>query len=287
MRVPSLQLEAFYEVAQTRHFTQAALNLRLTQSALSQRILNLEGGLGATLFIRERRSLRLTEAGERLLRYCRQQNLQEEDLLQEIQSGHRGLGGWLRVAGFSSVIWSVAVPALSAFVRDNGGVRVDFQETEMAGLIGLLKDGGADLILTAEKPEGFDGDVWALGSEEYVMVHSARVKGRRDVYLDHDATDEWTKRFFKRNARSISGLRREYMDNIHGLLEGVAAGWGSAVLPRHLVKNRADLKIDPSFKTLKTPVLLVRHRQSHPTRLLEAVTAELKRESGRWLAAKG
>lgn len=44
--------------------------LNITQSALPQRILNLESDLGSTLFIRESSGILLTELGQRMLRYC-------------------------------------------------------------------------------------------------------------------------------------------------------------------------------------------------------------------------
>jgi DNA-binding transcriptional LysR family regulator len=283
MKVPSLQLEAFYEVARLKHFTKAATSLHITQSALSQRILNLESGLGATLFVRERSGLRLTPAGEKLLGYCRVQNLQEGELLQEIKTGAATAGGWLRIAGFSSVIWSIAVPALADFVYENPNVKVDFRAAEMKELAGLLKSGEVDAILTAEKPEGPDWAVTPLGLEEYVMVSSAHRKPREGVYLDHDAEDPWTLDFLKRNGLATKNLRREYMDTVQGLMEGVAAGWGRAVLPKHLVKNNGALKIERHARTLKTPVLLVQPLMSHPVKLLEKVTGELKKNAVRSL----
>lgn len=275
MKVPSLQLEAFFEVAKTGHFTKAASALHITQSALSQRILNLEGGLGANLFFRDRKGLRLTPAGEKLLAYCRSQSLQEEELLQEIH-GAKVLGGWLRIAATSSVLWSIVVPALGDFVRDNPGVRVDFRAGEIRDLIGWLKTGEADLVLTSEKPDEAGWSVTDLGREQYVLVSSSRKKSRKDVYLDHDAQDSFTMDFLKRNGLAHKGIRREFMDDVHGLLAGVAAGWGSAVLPRHLAEGRADLKIHDELKYHKVPLLLVMHQQSHPSRLHGEAAKTLK-----------
>ncbi|MFM8314231.1 MAG: LysR family transcriptional regulator, partial [Deltaproteobacteria bacterium] len=71
MSISSSQLDAFFACSQTGNFTKAAKLLHLTQSALSQRILNLEGELQTTLFIRERNGIRLTSAGRELVQYCR------------------------------------------------------------------------------------------------------------------------------------------------------------------------------------------------------------------------
>lgn len=63
-------LRTFIEVKRTGHFGKAADNLFLTQSAVSARIRQLEETLGTTLFTRQRNDIRLTSAGERLLRHA-------------------------------------------------------------------------------------------------------------------------------------------------------------------------------------------------------------------------
>ena len=61
------QLESFVTVARTRHFTQAADRLGVTQPTLSKQIRALENSLGTSLFVRERSGVTLTSAGEALL----------------------------------------------------------------------------------------------------------------------------------------------------------------------------------------------------------------------------
>ncbi|MFT2089528.1 LysR family transcriptional regulator [Paraglaciecola sp. 2405UD69-4] len=63
-------LETFLEVSETRHFGKAAENLYLTQSAVSARIKQLEEYFNSALFVRNRNSLQLTSAGEKLLPYA-------------------------------------------------------------------------------------------------------------------------------------------------------------------------------------------------------------------------
>lgn len=63
-------LRTFLEVHRTRHFGRAAENLFITQSAVSARIRLLEELLGVRVFSRERNNIRLTPAGQKLLRYA-------------------------------------------------------------------------------------------------------------------------------------------------------------------------------------------------------------------------
>ncbi|WJG07757.1 LysR family transcriptional regulator [Aliiglaciecola sp. LCG003] len=65
-------LSTFLEVAQTRHFGKAADNLYLTQSAVSARIKLLEEYFNTSLFIRNRNSIQLSPAGEKLVPYAQE-----------------------------------------------------------------------------------------------------------------------------------------------------------------------------------------------------------------------
>jgi DNA-binding transcriptional LysR family regulator len=70
--VPDLRrFHAFVVVAEELHFTRAAERLVMAQSPLSRMIKNLEQDIGAILFIRTRRSVTLTAAGETMLEFAR------------------------------------------------------------------------------------------------------------------------------------------------------------------------------------------------------------------------
>src|SRR5207253_8893031 len=57
-------------IAQAGSFTQAAQRLALSKAAVSQRIADLERAVGLTLVQRTTRSVRLTDAGQRLVDDC-------------------------------------------------------------------------------------------------------------------------------------------------------------------------------------------------------------------------
>lgn len=65
MSIDIRQIKKFVAVAKTRNFTQAAGLLHMTQPSLSKQIQQLEERLGARLFQRDSRPIRLTEAGRR------------------------------------------------------------------------------------------------------------------------------------------------------------------------------------------------------------------------------
>src|SRR3546814_18265626 len=64
-------IRQFLAVVDAGSFTQAALRIRVTQPALSTGVAELEKLVGTPLFIRNRRQIRLTEAGGRFLPIAR------------------------------------------------------------------------------------------------------------------------------------------------------------------------------------------------------------------------
>lgn len=87
------QLEQFVAVAETLHFSKAAVRLHMTQPPLSQSIIALEKELGQSLFIRSNRKVQLTGFGEQWLEYVKTalQNLQELPAIAEkLQNGEYG-----------------------------------------------------------------------------------------------------------------------------------------------------------------------------------------------------
>ena len=88
----------FYEVAKAGNITQASNALNISQPAVTKHIKNLEYQLGATLFIRNRKGVILTESGKKLFVYIKQaMNLisyaeKEIDELQNMYTGTLKLG---------------------------------------------------------------------------------------------------------------------------------------------------------------------------------------------------
>src|ERR1700744_5442397 len=96
-------LRYFVAVAEELHFTRAALRLNIAQPPLSQQIRALEAELGAQLFLRTRRSVALTDAGQALLVRAREMLAAAQSLPGELQRVARGGVGVLRI-GFASTL---------------------------------------------------------------------------------------------------------------------------------------------------------------------------------------
>ena len=142
MSISSIQLDAFLEVANSKSFSLAAKRLHVTQSALSQRILNLEEVIAARLFIRDPAGIRLTIAGEEMLRYCISRQRMEQDVVTKIATGNQSAIGFLKIAGFSSVVRSVILPVLSQYILENRQVQLEVSSCEIRDLLPIVSSHG-------------------------------------------------------------------------------------------------------------------------------------------------
>jgi DNA-binding transcriptional LysR family regulator len=277
MSLSSLQLDAFVAVARVQSFSGAAKALNITQSALSQRILNLESDLGSTLFLREPSGIRLTELGQKLLRYCQMKDSLEDEFTRNLKSKKKHeLSGLIRFGGFSTVTRSVILPSLNPIFLENSDVQLELLTKEIRELPRLLETGEADFIFL-NGPCGKQGiENIEIGFEENVLVQPALGLFREDVFLDHDSEDSTTIEFFKLQSQAPKTWRRSYFDEIYAIIDGVLTGVGRAVIPLHLARQIEGLKICKGYKSLKSPVYFCYYRQSFYTSLQKRVIMEVK-----------
>jgi DNA-binding transcriptional LysR family regulator len=271
MSLSSLQLDAFAEVARLKSFSQAAQKLHVTQSALSQRILNLEEELGSSLFIRESSGVRLTDLGQRLQRYCHSRSLLEGEFMESLRTHETaGLTGLVRIGGFSTVNRSVLLPLIGEFLKAHPGVNIDVRTEELRNLPPRLFSGIYDLVLLNQPIAKREVENHLVGHELYVLVQSAKA-GRRDIYLDNDEEDTTTYDFFKGQGKKDPVLKRNFLGDIDSIIDGVKLGLGRAVVPRHLIRGIKGIEPVKGYSTTKMPVHLSFYTQTYYTELQKEV----------------
>lgn len=267
MYLSTRQLEAFMAVARTHSFSRAAQRLCVTQSALSQRIKKLEAEMGATLLIRSPAGVRLTDVGLRTLRYCQARAALEADVFADLDGATEGeLAGVLRVASYSSVLRSVVIPALAPLLREHDRIQYEFIRREIHELPDLLRQAEADFVILDHRLGWARTTEVQLGVEEYVAVESRRHTARAEVYLDHSPEDRLTAQFFAQQDE-VPDYRRSYLDDVYGILDGVAAGLGRAVVSRHLLAPTHGVSIVARWRPMRRDVVLHHLTLPYYTRL--------------------
>lgn len=108
-------LRYFLAVAEELHFGRAAARLQMAQPPLSQQIKQLEAELGVQLFLRTRRKVTLTAAGQILQQESAQLLQQLEQVISKTQQAGRGEIGKLAIAFVSSAMYSLLPDYLKQF----------------------------------------------------------------------------------------------------------------------------------------------------------------------------
>lgn len=281
MKLTSHQLEAFFETAQRRSFSRAADALSVTQSALSQRIANLEAELEVTLFIREPSGPVLTPAGEILLRHCQVTSSLEREVLSEIKGVE--LGGVVRIAGYSSVLRSVIIPSLAPLLRSHPSVQSQFRSYEVAELEGVLRNAEADYVVLDKRLLKRGIAEVLLGKEDYVVIESSKHETPENVFLDHDPEDTATFDFFREQSQVPKNLKRSFMGDVFGIVDGVEMGLGRAVMSRHLIEANSKIKVVKGFKKFSKEIVLHFYEKPFYSKLHHQAVGALEKHAQRFL----
>lgn len=142
------QLKYFVAVAEKLNFTEAAKSLFVAQSAVSQQIAELEKKLNVTLFERNRRSVKLTQAGN-VLYHEAVDLLKRFDEVQEItMNAHLGLKGHLRIGyiGYGDRMWIPKI--IRAFKKEYPEVTLDVNRYNQGELTKALNEDMLDVVVT-------------------------------------------------------------------------------------------------------------------------------------------
>ena len=238
--------------------TAAASVLCLTQSALSHSIKKLEQQLGTDIWLREGRSLRLTQAGQYLLavanRVLPQLALAEERLGQYAQ-GERGA---LRIGMECHPCYQWLLKVVSPYLAAWPDVDVDVKQKFQFGGIGALFGYEIDLLVTPDplyKPglrfePVFDYEQVLVVNREHSLAAADYARPDdliREVLITYpveiDRLDIYNQFLMP---AGITPRRHKAIETTDIMLQMVASGRGVAALPRWLVEEYAGtMKLAP------------------------------------------
>ncbi len=174
-------LRTFVAVAEHRNFTRAADVVSRTQSTVSVQIRNLEDRLGFALFERTKRSVALTERGDKLLGYA-------QHILRLNDEGVRAvteapLQGRLRL-GITEYFAPHHMPAiLHAFRADYPTLDVEVTTGVTGYLRALMKDGELDMVIGRRELGSSEGEPIRRERLSWVAAESYKLRPREPVSL--------------------------------------------------------------------------------------------------------
>ncbi len=290
-------LRYFVAVAEELHFTRAAERLGIKQPPLSLQIRQLEREMGTSLFRRETRGVKLTEAGALLLDEARRILDQVERTKTGVQSRARGETGHIHVGFAGATYVQRLVPGIIRAYRERyPGVVVTPEQSNTARLIAALQAGEIDVAFV--RPPIIDGEgvaldplidepmmivlpEWhphagdpsmplaALAPETFILFPRAIGPGMHDAIIASCQRAGFSPKLGQEASQTVS------------IIHMVAAGFGVSIVPRSLEQIHAEgavyLRIEGEAP--RAPISLAYRRDDRSTIVRNFVT--LARQTAR------
>lgn len=277
-------LATFLKIAELGNFTRTAETLGYTQSAVTMQIKQLEKELGAPLFERIGRKIRLTEAGERLLPYA----IEASELIKSArQAVNRAddKGGKLRIGTGESYAISVLPRIFAALKEKFPKAEIEVATGDVTELLEKLKRNEVDAVYFLDRkiylPE------WVKAFEKPIRIHFTAAANdplakEKKIPLKRLVEEPWfltekgvNYRYAMEQILAKQGLAIHpflEISNTGVITRFVAAGKGISFLPEYviapLVKEGTLAVLDADCPEIVMYGQLVCHRNKFATPLL-------------------
>ena len=159
------QLRAFHHVALLGGFSRAAGALRITQPAVSEQVRKLEQDHDVLLFHRDRRKVRMTDAGEDLFRMTRQFFETERQIEDYLSESRAAIEGELRIVADAA---HHITDLLSRFRARHPGVTVTLSAGNTEDILAALRGYDAEIGVVGSPPPGTDMETLELSTTDIV-----------------------------------------------------------------------------------------------------------------------
>ena len=283
-------------------FTAAAARLGVSKAAMSQHIAELESAAGVTLVQRTTRSVRLTEAGERLVAQTREPFERIATTFDSVRDLAAAPQGLLRVTAPVAFSRQQLVPRLPLFLQAHPGVQL---ELDMSDRLRPLAMDGYDLAVRHTNAPPETHVAWSLCATRVVLVASPAHLARHGTpaspadlahhpalhYPRSPSGATWT--FVPTRRRGAHGAQAELVtvpisgplavNNSEALRDAALAGLGVALLPDFSAQSALHsgvlVEVLPQWKStgaFGTGLYAIRPYSAHVPRSVRAFVAFLR-----------
>ena len=289
----SSALERLAAIVEEDGFERAAVRLSITQSAVSQRLRTLESQVGTVLLVRTR-PLRLTSAGQLLLKHTKMLRLIRADLERDLHefapnasSGSREESR-ISIAINADSIATWALPALDGLARQ--GLPIEIIADDQDFTHERLREGQVLGCVTTLKAALRGCKVSSLGYMNYVAVATPELalqkladqllgkhNFRRLPFIVFNRKDDMAGEFVSKafGLKSVQ-LEKVFVPSSEGQVRALRASWGAAVLPQLLVQADIDAgRLVNLCPTYALPIALFWHCWNLQSEVLDALSRAL------------
>ena len=174
-------LRTFVAVVEKASMTAAANAMNLTQGAVSQQVRRLEGVVGCSLLVRDRRHLRLTTAGERLFGQARRILRLNDEIWADIKMD--AVEGRVRLGVPPDLVGAVLAPVLKAYAEAFPRVELVLVCAPSPELLESMSTGLVDLAIAEEAIGASQGECLAVERLVWVGAEAGTAHEKRPLPL--------------------------------------------------------------------------------------------------------
>ncbi|HCA27257.1 MAG TPA: LysR family transcriptional regulator [Betaproteobacteria bacterium] len=293
------QLKVFEAVARHLSYTRAAVELHLSQPAVSMQIKQLEDNVGLPLFEQLGKKTYLTAAGEEMHHYSRtigRQLAEAENVLEELKGLKRGK----LLISVASTANYFAPQLLAQFCQRFPGISVSLNVANREVLLKQLEENEMDMAIMGQPPEGMDvaaesfmdNPLVVIASPTHPLAGGVRIPLERlaeETFLVREpgsGTRIAMERFFTRHGIPLrTGME---MSTTEAIKQAVQASMGLGVVSRHTITLEIETGRLAVLNIKSFPILrhwFVVHRGSKRLSVVaQAFKGFLLREAARLIA---
>ncbi len=291
------QLRYFCAVVEAGSFSRAAEQSHVSQPSLSQQIMKLEDELGARLFDRLGRSVRLTELGKTFLPRARAVLRELEAAKGDVLEGKEFVGGPIIVGVIPTVAPYFLPPRLTAFSQKFPQARLTIVEEITSVLLDRLRAGTIDVAILALPVRGHEFDAFPLLTERLfaALPKKHKLTSRPSLFLKDLRAEPFLLlrdgHCFRDTAVAACDRARLHPQIVFesgqfsSILSMVGAGMGVSIVPEMAIEKKSQCRYvriadDQAVRTVGAVIL----RGRSLTRAHSAFLSQLRASSPRILS---
>ena len=198
-------MEIFLNVVKSGHLTNVAKEMKLSQSAISMSIKELENILGRPVFDRINKKLILNEVGRAFYKEIDPVYKKLSDIEYEFKNSLNK--GMIRVGASTTIVDYLMPPIICNYMNNYSDVKISLKEGNSKEIIDLIKAGAIDIGFIEGIVSDHEIIEEKIGVDELVVV-TADATMTDEYYIDSLARKKWVLR------EEGSGTREVFLDYI-------------------------------------------------------------------------
>lgn len=218
MKITLRQLEIFINVVASGHLTNVAKEMKLSQSAISMSIKELENILGRPVFDRINKKLVLNEVGRAFYKEIEPIYRKLSDIEFEFKNSENK--GLIRVGASTTIVDYLMPSIICSYMNAYPEVKITLKEGNTKEIAQMIEEGKIDIGFVEGLVSGAEIVKEKIGVDELIIVTADETLAKKPVFIDQLADHRWVLREEGSGTREVFlNYIKEKVDRLNIFLE--------------------------------------------------------------------